>query len=167
MRGCRGLFIGNRNQSGTSRVAARVSLRMVPDACAGALRAPLVLQHGLLTCKVTPRPLPVWMHGLALCKETSRPPHVWPHGLVACIATPRAWPFHLVLLCVTLHAVIICTAELHVSLSTHTARSLPPRPEHTHQATSSFLVNSADFAFPVNFRLAINHKYLSTSILMA
>ena len=97
MRGVRGLFIGIINQSGTSRVAARVSLRMAPDACVAAPRAPLVLQHGLLTCKVTPRPLPVWMHGLITCKLTPHPPHVWPHGPVACIATPRAWPFHLVL----------------------------------------------------------------------
>ena len=59
MRGGRGLFIGISNQSGTSRVAARVSLRMAPDACAAAPRAPHVLQHGLLTCKLTPRPLPV------------------------------------------------------------------------------------------------------------
>ncbi|WZY99813.1 hypothetical protein YC2023_072142 [Brassica napus] len=76
MRGGRGLFIGISNQSGTSRVAARVSLRMAPDTCAVAPRAPLVLQHGLLTCKVTPRPLPVWMHGLLTCKLTPRPPHV-------------------------------------------------------------------------------------------
>ena len=60
-------------------------------------RAPLVFQHGLLTCRVTQCPLPVWMHGLASCKETPRPPHVWPHGPVACIVTPRAWPIHLVL----------------------------------------------------------------------
>ena len=37
------------------------------------------------------------MHGLLPCKLTPRPPHVWPHGPVTCIATPRAWPFHLVL----------------------------------------------------------------------
>ncbi|KAF3534380.1 hypothetical protein DY000_02037878 [Brassica cretica] len=101
MRGGRGLFIGISNQSETSRVAARVSLRMAPDACAAAPRAPLVFQHDMLTCKVTHRPLPVWMHGLAPCKETPRPPHVRPHASVACIATSRAWPFHLVLLCVT------------------------------------------------------------------
>ena len=59
MRGGRGLFIGISNQSGTSRVAARVAVRMAPDACAAAPRAPHVLQHGLLTCKLTPRPLPV------------------------------------------------------------------------------------------------------------
>ncbi|KAF2585302.1 hypothetical protein F2Q70_00035618 [Brassica cretica] len=96
-RGGRGLFIGISNQSGTSRVAARVSLRMAPDACAATPCAPHGWLHDLLTCKVTPHPLPVWMHGLAPCKETPRPPHVWPHGLVACIAIPRAWPIHLVL----------------------------------------------------------------------
>ncbi|KAF3554606.1 hypothetical protein F2Q69_00012259 [Brassica cretica] len=116
MSGGRGIFIGISNQSGTSRVAARVSLRMAPDACAAAPRAPLVFQHGLLTCKVTPHPIPVWMHVLLTCKVTPRPPHVWLHGLVACIATPRAWPFHLVFLCVTPHAVIIFTATPHASL---------------------------------------------------
>ncbi|KAF3574884.1 hypothetical protein F2Q69_00059573 [Brassica cretica] len=98
MRGSRGLFIDIRSQSDSSRVAARVSLRMAPDACAAAPRAPHGWLHDLLTCKVTPRPLPIWMHGLAPCKETPRPPHVWLHGLVACIATPRAWLIHLVLL---------------------------------------------------------------------
>ncbi|KAF2566710.1 hypothetical protein F2Q70_00025617 [Brassica cretica] len=137
MRGGRGLFIGNSNQSGTSRVAARVSLRMAPDAYTAAPRAPFVLQHGLLTCKVTPRPLPVWMHGLAPCKETSRPPQVWPHGLVACIATPRAWLFHLVLLCVTLHAVIICTATPYAYLPTHTLPGACHHVLNTH--TSSHL----------------------------
>ncbi|KAF3533716.1 hypothetical protein DY000_02039477 [Brassica cretica] len=97
MRGGRGLFIGISNQSETSRVAARVSLRMAPDACAATPRTPHGWLHDLLTCKVTPRPLPVWMHGLAPCKETPSPRHVWPHGLVACIAIPRAWPIHLVL----------------------------------------------------------------------
>ncbi|KAF3484839.1 hypothetical protein F2Q69_00055366 [Brassica cretica] len=91
------LFIGIRNKLETSRVAARVSLRMAPDACAATPRAPHGWLHDLLTWKVAPHPLPVWMHGLAPCKETPRPPHVWLHGLVACIATPRAWPIHLVL----------------------------------------------------------------------
>ncbi|KAF2582895.1 hypothetical protein F2Q68_00005295 [Brassica cretica] len=145
MRGGRGLFIGISNQSETSRVAARVSLRMALDACAAAPRAPLVFQHGLLTCKVTPRPLPVWIHGLAPCKETPRPPHVWPHGLVACIATPRAWPIHLVLLCVTPHVVIIFTATPHASLATYHSRQFTPRPHLIDRATSSFSIHSSDF----------------------
>ncbi|KAF2579863.1 hypothetical protein F2Q68_00006789 [Brassica cretica] len=126
MRGGRGLFIGISNQSETSRVAARVSLRMAPDACAATPRAPHGWLHDLLTCKVTPCPLPVWMHGLDPCKETPHPPHFWPHGLVACIATPRAWPIHLVLHMST------CTVTTHAFLDTHTPRSLPPRPKHTH-----------------------------------
>ncbi|KAF3539162.1 hypothetical protein F2Q69_00022287 [Brassica cretica] len=97
MRGIRVLFIEISSQSDSSRVAARVSVRMAPDTCAATPRAPHGWLHGLLTYKVTPRPLPVWMHGLAPCKETPRPPHVWPYGLVACITTPRAWPIHLVL----------------------------------------------------------------------
>ncbi|KAF2610717.1 hypothetical protein F2Q70_00011472 [Brassica cretica] len=76
MRGDRGLFIGISNQSETSRMAARVSLRMASDACAATPRAPHGWLHDLLTCKVTPRPLPVWMRGLAPCKDTPRPPHV-------------------------------------------------------------------------------------------
>ncbi|KAF3594448.1 hypothetical protein DY000_02020833 [Brassica cretica] len=102
---------------------------MAPDACAAAPRAPLVFDHGLLTCKMTTRPLPVWMHGLAPCKETPRPPHVRPHASVPYIATSRAWPFHLVLLCVTPHAVINFTATPHASLATYHARQFPPRPD--------------------------------------
>ena len=78
------------------------------------------------------------MHGLAPCKETPRPPHLWPHGPVAWIATPRA-PH------VYLHVQVGCTASPPDFIDTHTSRSLPPRPEHTHQATSSFAVNSAYF----------------------
>ncbi|KAG5415091.1 hypothetical protein IGI04_002658 [Brassica rapa subsp. trilocularis] len=99
--GSRGKFIGNINQSGTSRVAVRVSVRMAPDACAATPRAPHGWLHVSVSCKVTPFPLPVYMHGLAACKETPRPPHVWPHGLVACVATlsclvdpPRAYVCH-------------------------------------------------------------------------
>ena len=94
MRGGRGLFIGNNNQSGTSRVAPRVSLRMAPYACTATPRAPHGWLHVSVSYSMTPRPLPVWIHGLAPCKETPRPPHVWPHGPVACIATPRASMCH-------------------------------------------------------------------------
>ncbi|KAF3607906.1 hypothetical protein DY000_02046395 [Brassica cretica] len=149
--GVRGLFIGISNQSETSRVAARVSLRMAPDACAAAPCAPLVFQHGLLTCKVAPCPLPVWMHGLAPCKETPRPPHIRPHASVACIATSRAWPFHLVLLCVTPHAVIIFTATPHDSLATYHSKQLPPRPDLIDRATSNFSVHSSNFGFSGEF----------------
>ncbi|KAF3537373.1 hypothetical protein F2Q69_00023252 [Brassica cretica] len=54
MRGGRGLFIGISNQSETSRVAARVFLRMAPDACAAAPRAPLVFQHAQMQGDTTP-----------------------------------------------------------------------------------------------------------------
>ncbi|KAF3503743.1 hypothetical protein F2Q69_00042942 [Brassica cretica] len=128
----RGLFIVISNQSETSRVAARVSLRMAPDACAATPRAPHCWFHDLLTCSVTPRHLPVWMHGLAPCKETPRPPHVWPHGLVACIATPRALADPPRAPHVYLHVHVSCTGTPHAFLDTHTPRSLPPCPEHTH-----------------------------------
>ncbi|KAF3507315.1 hypothetical protein F2Q69_00007325 [Brassica cretica] len=151
MRGGRGLLIGISNQSETSRVAARVSLCMAPDVCAAAPRAPLVFQHGLLTCKVTTHPLPVCMHGFAPCKETPRPPHVRPHVLVACIATSRVWPFHLVLLCVTAHALIIFTATPHASLATYHARQFPLRPDLIDRATSSFSVHSSNFGLSSEF----------------
>ena len=157
MREGRGLFIGNSNQSGTSRVAARVSLRMAPDACAATPRAPHGWLHVSVLCRMTPRPLPVCMHGLAPCKETPRPPHISPHASVACIATSRAWPFHLVLLCVTSHAVIIFTATPHASLATYYARKLAPRPDLIDQATSSFSVHSSNFGLSGEFfRPAIN-----------
>ncbi|KAF3517409.1 hypothetical protein DY000_02060098 [Brassica cretica] len=132
MRGGRGLFIGISNQSETSRVAARVSLRMAPDACAATPRAPHGWLHDLLTCKVTPRPLPVWMHGLAPCKETPRPSTclaAWPgrmHRNTSCLADPPRAPL------VYLHVQVSCTATPHPFLDTNTPRSLPPRPEHTH-----------------------------------
>ena len=134
MRGGRGLFIGISNQSETSHVVARVSLRMAPDACSAAPRAPLVFQHGLLTCKVTPRP-----------------PHVWPHAWVASIATSRAWPFHLVILCVTPHVMTICSATPRASLATYHSRQLPPRPELIDRATSSFSGHSSGFGLSSYF----------------
>ncbi|KAF2553305.1 hypothetical protein F2Q68_00034752 [Brassica cretica] len=138
MRGGRGIFIDISSQSDSSRVSARVSLRIAPDACAATPHAPLGRLHVSLSCRMTPRRLPAWMHGLAPCKETPRPPHGWPHGLVACIATPRTWPIHLVLLCVTPQAVIIFTATPHASLATYHSRQLPPRPHLIDRATSSF-----------------------------
>ncbi|KAF2532577.1 hypothetical protein F2Q70_00029239 [Brassica cretica] len=74
----------------------------------------------------------------------------WPgrmHRDTSCLAVPpRASMCH-----------SACCDHLYYNTScfpfhTHTARSLPPRPEHAHQATSSFLVNSADFAFPSFYR---------------
>ncbi|KAF3519155.1 hypothetical protein DY000_02063247 [Brassica cretica] len=134
MRGGRGLFIGNSNQSGTSRVADRVSLRMAPDACTATPRAPLGWLHVSVSCRMTPHPLPVW-----------------PHGPVACIATPRAWLIHLVLLCVTPHDVIICTVTARASLATYHARQLPPRPDLIDRATSSFSVHSSNFGLSGEF----------------
>ncbi|KAF2582897.1 hypothetical protein F2Q68_00005293 [Brassica cretica] len=165
--GGRGLFIGSSNQSETSRVAARVSLRMAPDACAAGPRAPLVFQHGLLTYKVTPCPLPVWMHGLAPCKKTPCPPHVRPHDSVACITISRAWPFHLVLLCVTPHTVVIFTATPHASLATYHARQLPPRPDLIDRATSSFSVHSSNFGISGDRGLFIDISSQSDSSLVS
>ncbi|KAF3507311.1 hypothetical protein F2Q69_00007329 [Brassica cretica] len=151
MRGGRGIFIDIRSQSDSSRVSTRVPLRMAPDACATTPHAPLGRLHVSLSCRMTPRPLPTWMHGLAPCKETPRPPHGWPPGLVVCIATPRAWPIHLVLLCVTPHAVIIFTVTPHASLATYHSRQLPPRPHLIDRATSSFSIHSSDFGLSGEF----------------
>ncbi|KAF2578100.1 hypothetical protein F2Q68_00005239 [Brassica cretica] len=79
-------------------VAARVSLRMTPDACAAAPRAPHVFQHGQDTCR-TPTLLPdVRLHDWNSCKATHHLTHVDQHASVACAETPRAWSIHLVLL---------------------------------------------------------------------
>ncbi|KAF3539426.1 hypothetical protein F2Q69_00023559 [Brassica cretica] len=74
MRGGRGLFIRNINQSGTSRVAARVSLRMAPDACAATPRAPHGWLHVSVSCRMTPRPLPVSCASLATYHARQLPP---------------------------------------------------------------------------------------------
>ncbi|KAF3550941.1 hypothetical protein DY000_02006455 [Brassica cretica] len=136
MRGGRGLFIDMSSQSDSSHVAARVSLRMAPDACAATPRSPHGWLHVSVSCRMTPRPLPVWMHGLAPCKETARPAHLWPHGLVACIATPRDWLIHLVLHMSTCmykfhvlqHLILPLTHTLpgacHHVLNTHTSSHL-------------------------------------------
>jgi len=66
----------------------------------------------------------------------------WPgrmHRNTSCLADPPRAPH------VYLHVQVACTAEPPTYLDTHTSRSLPPRPEHKHQATSSFSVNSTDF----------------------
>uniref|UniRef100_A0A0D3AK40 Uncharacterized protein n=1 Tax=Brassica oleracea var. oleracea TaxID=109376 RepID=A0A0D3AK40_BRAOL len=60
-------FLEDSSQSGTSRVAARVSLRMALDACAATPRAPHGWLHVSFSCRMTPRPLAVWMHGPVAC----------------------------------------------------------------------------------------------------
>ena len=72
----------------------------------------------------------------------------WPgcmHSNTSCLADPPRAPQ------VYLHVQVACTAAPPASLDTHTARKLPPRPEHTHQATSSFSFNSADFGLSGEF----------------
>ena len=89
----------------------------------------------------------------------------WPgrmHRNTSCLADPPRAPL------VFLHVQVACTAAPHDSLDTHTPRSLTLRPEHIHikppRASWSIRPNSA---FPVNFRPAINPKYISTPVLMA
>ncbi|KAF3502041.1 hypothetical protein F2Q69_00042969 [Brassica cretica] len=76
-------------------VAASVSLRMAPDACAATPRAPHATHH--LT-------------------------HVDQHASVACTETPRAWPIHLVLLHVRLNVLLPCTATPRASGDTQLVR---------------------------------------------
>ncbi|KAF3603637.1 hypothetical protein F2Q69_00034922 [Brassica cretica] len=91
-------------------VAASVSLRMVPDACAATPHAPHVFQHGQDTCRTPPLLPYVRLHDWNSCKATHHLTHVDQHALVACAETPRAWSIHLVLLHVRLNVLLPCTA---------------------------------------------------------
>ncbi|KAF3512822.1 hypothetical protein F2Q69_00007255 [Brassica cretica] len=71
-------------------VAARVSLRMSPDACAAAPRAPHVFQHGQDTCRTPPLLPDVRLHDWNSCKATHHLTHIDQHASVACAETPRA-----------------------------------------------------------------------------
>ena len=145
MRGGRGLFIGISNQSGTSRVAARVSLRMAPDACAAAPRAPHVRLHVQDTCRTPPLLPDVRLHDWISCKTPPQHTHVDQHASVACAETPRAWSIHLVLLHVRLHVLLPCTATPRASGDTQLAGQLTPRSDPMQRVTSSFSVHSSDF----------------------
>ncbi|KAG5384924.1 hypothetical protein IGI04_036394 [Brassica rapa subsp. trilocularis] len=91
-------------------VAASVSLCMAPDACTVTPRAPHVLQHGQESCRAPPLLPVVRLHDWNSCKAPQHHTHGWPHASVACVATSRAWPLHLVLLCVRLHGLLSCTS---------------------------------------------------------
>ncbi|KAL0790451.1 hypothetical protein Bca101_006697 [Brassica carinata] len=101
--------------------------------------------------------------------QVDTPSHTWlaarfgrMHRNTSCLAVPPRAPH------VYLHVHVACTATPPASLDTYTVKSLPPRPEHIHikppRASRSIRPISA---FPVNFRPAINPKYVSTPILMA
>ncbi|KAG5378196.1 hypothetical protein IGI04_026038 [Brassica rapa subsp. trilocularis] len=101
-------------------VAARVSLRMAPDACTATPRAPHGWLHVQDTCRTPPLLPDVRMHDWSSCKATHIFTHVDQHASVACAETPRAWPFHLVLLCVKLHNVLaICIGTPRASWSVY------------------------------------------------
>ncbi|KAF3595953.1 hypothetical protein DY000_02020763 [Brassica cretica] len=105
--GCGGIY--RRQQPINFRlVAARVSLRMAPDACAAAPRAPHVFQHSQGTCR-TPLILPdVRLHDCNACKTRHQYTHVDQHASVACAETPRAS---------TCQAA--CTASMHGDTSSY------------------------------------------------
>ncbi|KAF2577303.1 hypothetical protein F2Q68_00005242 [Brassica cretica] len=126
-------------------VAARVSLRMAPDACTAKPRAPQVLQHGQDTCRTPPLLPDVRRHDWNSCKATHHLTHVEHHALVACAETPHAWSIHLVLLHIRMHVLLPCTATPRASVDTQLSGQRKPRSEHSHQATSCFSVHSSDF----------------------
>ena len=126
-------------------VAARVSLRMAPDACAAAPRAPHVRLHVQDTCRTPPLLPHVRMHACIACKNPHQYTHVDQHASVACAETPRAWSIHLVLLHVRLHVQLPCTATPRASGDTQLVRCLTPRSEPMQRATSSFSVGLRDF----------------------
>ncbi|KAF3574709.1 hypothetical protein F2Q69_00059465 [Brassica cretica] len=88
----------------------------------------------------------------------------WPgrmHRNTSCLADPPRAPL------LYLHVQVSCTAAPHASLTKHTARSLPPRPEHTHIKTPRVSRSIRPISsFPVNFRSAINPKYFSMPVLV-
>ncbi|KAF2615256.1 hypothetical protein F2Q70_00011790 [Brassica cretica] len=165
--GGRGLFIGIRNQSGTSRVAppcvaSHGSGRIHGDtSCSIWLAACLSLMQDDTTPYTC---LNAWAGSMQGDTTSSTCLAAWPgrmHRNTSCLADPpRA-------LHVFLQVQVACTAAPHASLDTHTPRSLTPRPEHIHikppRASQSIRPISA---FSVNFRPAINLKYFSTPILM-
>ncbi|WZZ60558.1 hypothetical protein YC2023_060665 [Brassica napus] len=71
-------------------VAARVSLRMAPNACAATPRVPHVFQHGQDTCRTPPLLPDARLHDWNSCKATHHLTHVDQHASVACAETPRA-----------------------------------------------------------------------------
>ncbi|KAG5381151.1 hypothetical protein IGI04_028993, partial [Brassica rapa subsp. trilocularis] len=103
-------------------VAARVSLRMAPDACTATPRAPHGWLHVQDTCRTPPFLPDVRLHDWSSCKAPQHHTHVDQHASVACVATSRAWLIHLVLLHVKLNVQLPCTATPRASLDTQ----LPP-----------------------------------------
>ncbi|KAF2566162.1 hypothetical protein F2Q70_00025799 [Brassica cretica] len=99
-------------------VAARVSLRMAPDACTAAPRAPHGWLHVQDTCRTPPLPPDVRLHDCSSCKAPQHHTHGWPHASVAYADTPRAWSIHLVLLHVKLHVQLPCTFTPHPCVDT-------------------------------------------------
>ncbi|KAG5400142.1 hypothetical protein IGI04_014749 [Brassica rapa subsp. trilocularis] len=118
---------------------------MALDACTATPRAPHVWLHVQDTCRTPPLLPDVRLHDWNLCKAPHILTHVDQHALVACVATSRAWPLHLVLLCVRLHELLPCTATPQASVDTQLAGQLTPRSEPMQRATSSFLVDLRNF----------------------
>nr|VDC75549.1 unnamed protein product [Brassica rapa] len=94
------------------------------------------------------------MSGWNSCKVPHILTHVDHHASVACVATSRAWPLHLVLLCVSLHGLLPCTATPRASIDTQLSGQLTPRSEPMQRATSSLSVDLHDFGPSVHQEFA-------------
>nr|VDD62719.1 unnamed protein product [Brassica oleracea] len=99
----RGLFIEDNSQSDSGWWPPGVSLRMAPDACTAAPRAPHGWLHVQDTCRTPPLLSDVRLHDWNSCKAPQHHTHGWLHASVACAETPRASSINLVLLYVKLH----------------------------------------------------------------
>ncbi|WZZ15625.1 hypothetical protein YC2023_108714 [Brassica napus] len=123
---------------------------MAPDACTAAPRAPHGWLHVQDTCRTPPLLSDVRLHDWNSCKAPQHHTHVDHHASVACVATSRAWPLHLVLLCVRVHGLLPCTVTPRDSVDTQLAGQLIPRSEPMQRATSSYSVDLRDFGPSVN-----------------
>ncbi|WZY72168.1 LOW QUALITY PROTEIN: hypothetical protein YC2023_004408 [Brassica napus] len=138
---------------------------MAPDACTAAPRAPHGWLHVQDTCRTPPLLPDVRLHDWNSCKAPQQHhTHGWPHASVACVATSRAWPLHLVLLCVRLHGLLPCTSTPPPCVDTQLLiQNVLAICIETPRASRSIRLISI---IPVNFCPAINLKYYSTASLM-
>ncbi|WZY93955.1 hypothetical protein YC2023_066284 [Brassica napus] len=132
-------------QPHTCRSACFDCMRRDISCLADPPRAPHGWLHVQDTCRTPPLLPDVRLHDWNSCKAPQHHTHGWPHASVPCAETPRAWPFHLVLLCVWLHGLLPCTSTPPPCVDTELVRWLTPRTEPMQHATSSFSVHWPDF----------------------
>ncbi|KAF3593357.1 hypothetical protein DY000_02020583 [Brassica cretica] len=118
---------------------------MASDACTVAPHAPHGWLHVQDTCRTPPLLPDVRLYDWNTCKAPHILTHVDQHASVACVATSRAWPLHLVLLCVRRHGLLPCTVTPRAFVDTQLSGQLTLRSEPMQRATSSFSVDLRDF----------------------